>query len=362
MAPVNMIAVDAAETDWVEANLAIVEQAFASFMRSGEWPTVDRVQRELDRDLVATDVREALRHRPTLHGETRLWEPTTVVMPLRLLRHLPAAHPLMNVCLAVVRQAVAAYQSDTDLPRITSDDPELLAEAQANDQGSADSNDPSTRLASESSGLLLARAGQLVSESAPDPLGSGSHGTDNWQFEVHGQLARRFRDVRTIGDYCDAQVEIMAEYAPHSVEPTADRARRLSVFVMMPFGDDWSRDVYGLIRRAIAFLASDEVEIDVYRADDIVAPGKITDQITAAIESAEAIVADITGTNPNVMWELGYAQALGKPVVILNQNVADSPFDLRDWRQVSYHAAASEVDERRICDHVREALGLPLPH
>lgn len=40
------------------------------------------------------------------------------------------------------------------------------------------------------------------------------------------------------------------------------------------------------------------------------------------IQAADVIVADITGLNGNVMWELGYAHAYGKPAIILNQDVA----------------------------------------
>ena len=49
------------------------------------------------------------------------------------------------------------------------------------------------------------------------------------------------------------------------------------------------------------------------------------------------ILADITGANGNVMWELGYAQALKRPVVVVNQEIESSPFDVHAWRQVEYH-------------------------
>lgn len=353
------IAQDAAEADWVDANRDIVERAFASNMDVGEWPPVERVQRELDRAGSSSDVREALRHMPKLPGEMRPWEPAVVAIPLRLLRFTPEAEPVLDLCLAIVRRAVAAYESEADRPVVTSQDlmdiigvPYALhvLDGTGLPSLSEDEGRNETR-------RRVQRAAHLLAGSQASPLGSGSYG-DDWRFEVFGQMARRYRDVQTIDEYLDRQAEILAEHGKSTPGPAAREPTRLTVFVVMPFGCDWSPGVYELIKRAIASLASADVEIDAYRADDIVAPGKITDQIAAAIEGADAVVADITGTNPNVMWELGYAQAIRKPVVILNQDIAESPFDLRDWRQVDYEPAPTEHDERRVATYIREALAL----
>ncbi len=37
----------------------------------------------------------------------------------------------------------------------------------------------------------------------------------------------------------------------------------------------------------------------------------------------------MTGRNPNVFYEVGYAHALGKIVLLLTQNAEDIPFDLK---------------------------------
>lgn len=110
---------DAAESDWVDANRDIVERAFASLMDTGEWPTVERVQRELDRAGSSSDVRESLRHMPRLPGEMSAWEPTVVAVPLRLLRFVPAAEPVLALCLAIVRRAVEVYESEADPPTVS---------------------------------------------------------------------------------------------------------------------------------------------------------------------------------------------------------------------------------------------------
>jgi nucleoside 2-deoxyribosyltransferase len=53
---------------------------------------------------------------------------------------------------------------------------------------------------------------------------------------------------------------------------------------------------------------------------------------------ADLIVADLTGRNPNVFYELGYAHALGKRTLLLTQKIDDVPFDLRHRQLVEYKA------------------------
>lgn len=109
-----------------------------------------------------------------------------------------------------------------------------------------------------------------------------------------------------------------------------------SVFVLMPFAEDFD-DVYMVIKDAVR-SASEEtgVLLKCLRADDIAPTGRITDQVIQAIGAADLLIAEISGNNPNVMYELGYGHALGKPAVILNQDINTSPFDLKDFRQIVY--------------------------
>ena len=51
---------------------------------------------------------------------------------------------------------------------------------------------------------------------------------------------------------------------------------------------------------------------------------------------ADLIVADLTGRNPNVFYETGYAHALNKRVILLTQRAEDIPFDLKDYPHVVY--------------------------
>jgi hypothetical protein len=86
-----------------------------------------------------------------------------------------------------------------------------------------------------------------------------------------------------------------------------------------------------------------------FRADDIFAPGPIINDIVRAIHDADYIIADLTEKNPNVYYELGLAHASGKPVILITQNIANLPFDLRHQRIIEYaDTAAGAVRLRTI--------------
>lgn len=70
---------------------------------------------------------------------------------------------------------------------------------------------------------------------------------------------------------------------------------------------------------------------------DLEAPGDIMDQVWQGIRGADTVVADITGENANVFYEIGLAHALGKEVILISQD-AKAPFDIRSSRRIHYDA------------------------
>jgi hypothetical protein len=103
------------------------------------------------------------------------------------------------------------------------------------------------------------------------------------------------------------------------------------VFVLMPF-DSKFNDIYKFGIKG----AADEVGAYAERVDEQMYTGGILDRIFNQISKADVIVADMTGRNPNVFYEVGYAHALGKVVLLLTQNTADIPFDLKDRPHTVY--------------------------
>jgi hypothetical protein len=44
----------------------------------------------------------------------------------------------------------------------------------------------------------------------------------------------------------------------------------------------------------------------------------------------------LTDKNANVFYELGLAHAIGKPVILISEKIDDVPFDLRNYRVITY--------------------------
>lgn len=121
-------------------------------------------------------------------------------------------------------------------------------------------------------------------------------------------------------------------------------------FVIMPFEDTLDTYYSKLIKPAIG-----EMEYTVKRADEIYSTQAIIDDITNEIEKADIIIADATGKNPNVNYELGYAHALKKNVIIISQTTNDIPFDYRHKRAIIYNIA--DVDwQTKLIKSIRETI------
>jgi hypothetical protein len=64
--------------------------------------------------------------------------------------------------------------------------------------------------------------------------------------------------------------------------------------------------------------------------------------IWLAIQRADVIIADVTGRNPNVFYELGIAHTLGRRSLILSQRSSDIPFDISAMRHLTYEWTGPE--------------------
>jgi hypothetical protein len=102
-------------------------------------------------------------------------------------------------------------------------------------------------------------------------------------------------------------------------------------FVMMPFGE-W----YDIYYKEIYVPAIKEAGFEPVRADEIFSSGSVVEQVWEQVDKAKVLLADLTGKNPNVFYELGLAHADRKPVVFTSGVLEDVPFDLRHLRVIVY--------------------------
>lgn len=121
-------------------------------------------------------------------------------------------------------------------------------------------------------------------------------------------------------------------------------------FVIMPFAPEFD-DVYEAVRDA--FSRSMPSGGRCLRLDDVRVAGRITDRLIAELRSASICVADVSGLNPNVMWEAGFVSALSIPTIFLSQDIRSLPFDIKDMQCISY-------SRERLGSTLRDPLALAL--
>ena len=113
--------------------------------------------------------------------------------------------------------------------------------------------------------------------------------------------------------------------------------------------------------------AMEECGLKAFRSEDLLEHGKITDQMIQSIMKADFCIAVLKGYGPNVFYELAFAQAAGRPVVILMEKGEILPFDISDLRCVYYDLTIRSFHDRtyisQLVSHLRsfEATGWAVP-
>lgn len=108
------------------------------------------------------------------------------------------------------------------------------------------------------------------------------------------------------------------------------------------------------VLRSIVEPAASEVGLEVVRADQIAAGGQVNLQIIEHICKAESAVADLTGGNLNVYYEVGMRHAVRKPLALLADEGENLPFDLLQQRTIFF---ANDLEGAASCrDSLRDQL------
>lgn len=101
-------------------------------------------------------------------------------------------------------------------------------------------------------------------------------------------------------------------------------------FVIMPFTNEMD-EVYSVV---IKPAVEDSGHLSCLRAAEI--SPSILRGIVEGIRDATVVIAELTGKNANVFYELGIAHALGNNVIMLTQDVDEVPFNVRPYKIISY--------------------------
>ena len=122
-------------------------------------------------------------------------------------------------------------------------------------------------------------------------------------------------------------------------------------FVVMPFGKRLD-DIYtNIIKPSV-----EKFNLVCRREDEYPSSGLLTAGIVSHIADATLVVADLTGNNPNVYYELGIAHTLKKFVILLSQDTA--PSNIQNWKYIHYDnkAGQASVLSRNLSTAINEAL------
>jgi sulfatase modifying factor 1 len=134
------------------------------------------------------------------------------------------------------------------------------------------------------------------------------------------------------------------------------------IFVLIPFAPDFDQVYHQGIKPPW-----EELGFRVLRADEEFHVHDIMCRaICQNIQRARFIVADMTGRNPNVFYELGLAHAFGKPVILITQRKDDVPFDLQAILYINYGVGEENIAElryglKRMAEGLLAMETVPLP-
>ena len=119
--------------------------------------------------------------------------------------------------------------------------------------------------------------------------------------------------------------------------------------LIMPFKPAWAKGVEKAVSAALARCGMKCLRADRLRGRDVIL------DVWRSICSSGVIVADLTGGNANVMYELGLAEAIGKRILLVSQD-DDHAFDIRGLRFIKYSAEDLQALTAELCRSLRHGM------
>jgi|GEM_PF-315353 len=109
-------------------------------------------------------------------------------------------------------------------------------------------------------------------------------------------------------------------------------------FVVSPIGDEKSeiRKNADQLFKYIIEPVCKSCGFTAKRVDQMNDVDSITEKILDSLERADLVIADISGHNPNVFYEMGFRRRTNKPIIHLRKQGESLPFDVHDIRAFDY--------------------------
>lgn len=186
--------------------------------------------------------------------------------------------------------------------------------------------------------------------------GTGAHRDRSSQSCPNDALGdlRNIRAGMASGEFCQScealiRTSLLPRRARAAVRRILDRvAGRRVAFVAIPADRETTR-----IRKAIQ-SAGASTSVSILRADPTLDPRETHEAVVECLERCHLVIADLTGRPPSVYYELGYANARGREVVVITFVDSERPFEIAASEAVAFRDA--DDLERRLTD----VLSVPL--
>ncbi len=133
--------------------------------------------------------------------------------------------------------------------------------------------------------------------------------------------------------------------------PETTKVKEPEIFLIQSIGKE-SRMVFDMVLSAAESIGAIALRDNSMR-------GEISDYIDDMIKQADLIVADVTDANPNVMYEIGFAKAQKKPIVLIAEGSRSIPLDLASFFVLIFGVDSSYDFILRLSATISKALKEP---
>jgi hypothetical protein len=152
--------------------------------------------------------------------------------------------------------------------------------------------------------------------------------------ETSREAAEEYEMLNSLSDDSSALAHEVIRLAKRLAKPG-------NVFTIMSFDEKYI-DVFDSYKQVCA-----EFEFEAERTDESTSLERIIPRIEAGIRNSAIVIADVSEMSPNVFYELGFAKALGKDVIVTAKRETPLPFDIGDVPVIFWESQRELKDELR---------------
>lgn len=158
-----------------------------------------------------------------------------------------------------------------------------------------------------------------------------SYNEERWRDINHLLLRKEYLDENSQIDYNNqSSLKLNNFLKSNGISEKDLIIEKRLVFLLTPFHPKFEMD-FNVIKDVCQ-----NVGFNCIRGDENYLQGDIFSEMLRYIIKANLIIANINGRNPNVLYELGIAQALDKPVILISREPENLPIDIKSRKFLIY--------------------------